>query len=89
MSIPTIVVRRILKHFCGVHDSRKRVVGFDNSCRRPVVSLSHATKSYRVNRPLQYNRLANDERTDTNKQTHKNIKHSKKPRKLSKVIETK
>ena len=23
------------------------------SCRRPVVSLSHATKSYRVNRPLQ------------------------------------
>ena len=22
------------------------------SCRRPVVSLSHASKSYRVNRPL-------------------------------------
>ena len=24
------------------------------SCPRPVVSLSHATKSYRVNRPLEY-----------------------------------
>ena len=24
------------------------------SCRRPVVSLSHTTKSYRVNRPLVY-----------------------------------
>ena len=54
--------RRILKHvlksydiFCDVHDSCKRVVGLiytKQTCRRPVVTLSHATKSYRVNRPL-------------------------------------
>ena len=37
--------RSILKHVLKRCDSRK-------SCRRPVVSLSHATKSYRVNRPL-------------------------------------
>ena len=38
--------RSILKHVLKRCDNRK-------SCRRPVVSLSHATKSYRVNRPLQ------------------------------------
>ena len=37
--------RSILKHVLKRCDIRK-------SCRRPVVSLSHATKSYRVNRPL-------------------------------------
>ena len=37
--------RSILKHVLKRCDNRK-------SCRRPVVSLSHATKSYRVNRPL-------------------------------------
>ena len=37
--------RSILKHVLNRCDNRK-------SCRRPVVSLSHATKSYRVNRPL-------------------------------------
>ena len=37
--------RSILKHVLKRSDNRK-------SCRRPVVSLSHATKSYRVNRPL-------------------------------------
>ena len=36
--------RSILKHVLKRCDNRK-------SCRRPVVSLSHATKSYRVNRP--------------------------------------
>ena len=36
--------RSILKHVSKRCDNRK-------SCRRPVVSLSHATKSYRVNRP--------------------------------------
>ena len=39
--------RSILKHVLKRCDNRK-------SCRRPVVSLSHATKSYRVNRPLQF-----------------------------------
>ena len=38
--------RSILKHVLKRCDNRK-------SCRRPVVSLSHATKSYRVNRPLE------------------------------------
>ena len=37
------------------------------SCRRPVKSLSHATKSYRVNRPLQFllsvNCVANTQHT--------------------------
>ena len=37
--------RSILKHVLKSCDNRK-------SCRRPVVSLPHATKSYRVNRPL-------------------------------------
>ena len=37
--------RSILNHVLKRGDNRK-------SCRRPVVSLSHATKSYRVNRPL-------------------------------------
>ena len=37
--------RSILKHVLKRRDNRK-------SSRRPVVSLSHATKSYRVNRPL-------------------------------------
>ena len=37
--------RSLLKHVLKRCDNRK-------SCRRPVVSLSHATKSYRVNRPL-------------------------------------
>ena len=41
--------RSILKHVLKRCDNRK-------SCRRPVVSLSHATKLYRVNRP---NELAN------------------------------
>ena len=36
--------RSILKHVLKCCDNRK-------SCRRPVVSLSHATKSYRVNQP--------------------------------------
>ena len=36
--------RSILKHVLKRCDNRK-------SCRRPVVSLSHAAKSYRVNRP--------------------------------------
>ena len=36
--------RSILKHVLKRCDNRK-------SCRRPVVSLSHATKLYRVNRP--------------------------------------
>ena len=36
--------RSILKHGLKPCDNRK-------SCRRPVVSLSHATKSYGVNRP--------------------------------------
>ena len=36
--------RSILKHVLKRCDNRK-------SCRRLVVSLSHATKSYRVNRP--------------------------------------
>ena len=36
--------RSILKHALKRCDNRK-------SCRKPVVSLSHATKSYRVNRP--------------------------------------
>ena len=40
--------RRILKHVLKRCDNRK-------SCRRPVASLSHATKSYRVNRPLDSN----------------------------------
>ena len=39
--------RSILKHVLKRYDNRK-------SCRRPVVSLSHATKSYRVNRPLDF-----------------------------------
>ena len=30
----------------------KHVLKRNKSCRRPVVSLSHATKSYHVNRPL-------------------------------------
>ena len=38
--------RSILKHVLKRCDNRK-------SCRRPVVSLSHATKSYRVNRPYE------------------------------------
>ena len=38
--------RSILKHVLKRCDNRKL-------CRRPVVSLSHATKSYRVNRPLE------------------------------------
>ena len=37
----------------NLHDNRKRVVGLNNPCRRPVVHLSYATKSYRVNRPLE------------------------------------
>ena len=37
--------RSILKHVLKRCDNRKL-------CRRPVVSFSHATKSYRVNRPL-------------------------------------
>ena len=37
--------RSILKHVLKRCDNRK-------SYRRPVVSLSHATKSYCVNRPL-------------------------------------
>ena len=37
--------RSILKHVLKRCDNRK-------SCRRPLVSLSHATKSYRVNRTL-------------------------------------
>ena len=37
--------RSILKHVLKRYNNRK-------SCLRPVVSLSHATKSHRVNRPL-------------------------------------
>ena len=37
--------RSILKHVLKRYDNPK-------SCLRPVVSLSHATKSHRVNRPL-------------------------------------
>ena len=37
--------RSILNHVLKRGDNRK-------SCRMPVVSLSHATKSYRVNWPL-------------------------------------
>ena len=36
--------RSILTHVLKRRDNRK-------SCRRPVASLSHTTKSYRVNRP--------------------------------------
>ena len=52
------VSKHVLKSydsFFDVHNSRKRVSGLiytNNSCRRPVVNLSHATKSHRVNRPL-------------------------------------
>ena len=54
LPIPTIVLKPTT-FFSDVHDSRKRVVGLiymNNSCRKPVVSLSHATKPYRVNCPL-------------------------------------
>ena len=43
--VPQKKCRSILKHVLKRCDNRKL-------CRRPVVSLSHATKSYRVNRPL-------------------------------------
>ena len=44
--VPQKKCRSILKHVLKRCDNRKL-------CRRPVVSLSHATKSYRVNRPLE------------------------------------
>ena len=48
--------RRVLKHdFLKSYDILFDV--HDNSCRRLVVSLSHATKSYRVNHPLEINPL--------------------------------
>ena len=70
----------ILKHVLKRCDNRK-------SCRRPVVSLSHATKSYRVNRPLgrlpQYTVLAicvchmNYIRNETKKKKNKELDRNK------------
>jgi len=50
------VLKDVLKSFvilCDVHNSHKRVVGFDlDSCRRLVlISLSHAKHAYSINRP--------------------------------------
>ena len=45
--------RSILKHVLKRYDNRK-------SCLRPVVSLSHATKSHRVNRVNRYDFVACD-----------------------------
>ena len=45
--------RSVLKHVLKCYDIFSDVNNNRKSCRRPVVSLSHATKSYRVNRPLE------------------------------------
>ena len=57
--------RSILKHVLKRCDNRK-------SCRRPVVSLSHATKSYRVNRPLEVFFLENAPKQIAGTSTTKN-----------------
>ena len=44
--------RSVLKHVLKCYDIFSDVHNNCKSCRGPVVSLSHATKSYRVNRPL-------------------------------------